>query len=195
MRASLLRRISELHERNARKRVTDQEKNKVATRERNEKRKKEFAKLCLSPEKQKAARKQIKLDHQIWLWQREKREREKARWNARKWARNNPEKAKVIRKAASARRRARLLSAPGRFYSYHVDIKLQEQGGRCANPHCRCELTEFHADHVIPLARGGSNSASNIQLLCPSCNLKKGAKSMEEFLKSYLREVRFARGY
>ncbi|NVB39640.1 HNH endonuclease [Pseudenhygromyxa sp. WMMC2535] len=31
-------------------------------------------------------------------------------------------------------------------------------------------------DHIIPRARGGNGSPENGQVLCPSCNLKKGAK-------------------
>lgn len=36
--------------------------------------------------------------------------------------------------------------------------------------------TEKHFDHIIPLAVGGINDVSNIQLLCGSCNLTKGSK-------------------
>jgi hypothetical protein len=34
----------------------------------------------------------------------------------------------------------------------------------------------MHIDHVIPLAEGGTNALSNLQLLCAKCNLAKGKK-------------------
>lgn len=34
-------------------------------------------------------------------------------------------------------------------------------------------FTAEHYDHIVPLARGGLNDVSNIQLLCEGCNLKK----------------------
>ena len=35
----------------------------------------------------------------------------------------------------------------------------------------------MHIDHVIPLAEGGTNALSNLQLLCAKCNLAKGKKT------------------
>lgn len=32
-----------------------------------------------------------------------------------------------------------------------------------------------HADHIIPIAKGGSHTSDNVCAACPTCNLKKGA--------------------
>ena len=54
------------------------------------------------------------------------------------------------------------------------DVKLlvwARDNGACV----RCGAAkELHFDHIIPLARGGSDESANIQLLCRTCNLAKG---------------------
>jgi 5-methylcytosine-specific restriction enzyme A len=41
-----------------------------------------------------------------------------------------------------------------------------------------CGETEkpLHVDHIIPVARGGSNDRHNLQTLCETCNTSKGAR-------------------
>lgn len=47
-------------------------------------------------------------------------------------------------------------------------------GGRCRR--CGASLTTgFHADHVVPFARGGRTLTRNGQAVCAACNLEKGA--------------------
>jgi hypothetical protein len=44
-------------------------------------------------------------------------------------------------------------------------------GGRCV----RCgSQQELQYDHIIPLARGGADTAENLQLLCAPCSRAKG---------------------
>lgn len=57
-----------------------------------------------------------------------------------------------------------------------------EKGRECV--YCGTELgRSAHLDHIIPLAKGGAHTDDNVQLLCPDCNLSKGAKMPEEFIE------------
>ena len=54
--------------------------------------------------------------------------------------------------------------------------------GRCAI--CCCDLTGLYftghklaIDHIVPLANGGINDPTNLQILCQKCNSTKGARS------------------
>lgn len=79
------------------------------------------------------------------------------------------------------RRRARKHGAEG-FHTYkEILALLKSQNYKCVT--CPVKLNKKrHADHIIPLSRGGSDFISNIQMLCPSCNLSKGNKTMQEWL-------------
>lgn len=58
---------------------------------------------------------------------------------------------------------------------------LKEQRNKCY--YCKTNLpSNYHADHKIPLSRGGKNTKENIALSCPDCNLRKHAKTAEEFI-------------
>lgn len=74
----------------------------------------------------------------------------------------------------SHRRRSRALEAGGTWTADQIAALFQRQRGRCAC--CREKLGHsYHRDHIVPLARGGSNDITNIELLCAPCNLNKGA--------------------
>jgi 5-methylcytosine-specific restriction endonuclease McrA len=77
------------------------------------------------------------------------------------------------RAARAARRRARVV---GRYTAGDVQVLYERQRGLCVVCGRDFRVTRYHVDHVVPLAKGGLNVASNLQLLCPRCNLKKGAK-------------------
>jgi len=90
-------------------------------------------------------------------------EKERKRKTDLAWAR------RVIEDEASVER-----SSPGRKGIPRAvrHAVWSRDGGRCVE--CgSSEKLEF--DHIIPLSRGGSNTERNIQLLCESCNRRKGA--------------------
>ncbi len=41
----------------------------------------------------------------------------------------------------------------------------------------RFSPNSFHIEHHIPLSRGGANTAENLTLTCPQCNLHKATKT------------------
>jgi hypothetical protein len=52
-----------------------------------------------------------------------------------------------------------------------IAVTVRDQG-KCV----QCGATDdLHFDHKIPWSRGGTNTVNNIQLLCGSCNRRKGA--------------------
>jgi len=90
----------------------------------------------------------------------------------RDYRKNNPEKKKVW----EHNRRA-----VGGFSNADVIDKFNSQDWLCVC--CGLSLLYgYHIDHIIPVSRGGSNWPDNIQLLCSTCNLKKNALTMEEWL-------------
>lgn len=102
----------------------------------------------------------------------------------RKWLKENRDVCRVNEQ----NRRARKANAEGSFTAAEVRDLFEKQNGKCAicfskitlKP--KCSYTA-HRDHVIPLSAGGSNWIENIQLTCPSCNLRKHTRDPLEFVQ------------
>lgn len=79
--------------------------------------------------------------------------------------------------------RARKNNAGGKFTMDQIGELAERQKYRCVV--CKGSIRKkYHIDHIVPLSRGGTNYIENIQLLCPECNLQKGAKDPVEFMQS-----------
>jgi superfamily II DNA or RNA helicase len=65
-----------------------------------------------------------------------------------------------------------------RFNSAERAALIFTSGGMCEE--CGAELKPgWHADHVSPHSKGGRTDIVNAQSLCPTCNLKKGSKTVD----------------
>lgn len=118
--------------------------------------------------------------HAVWR----ESNRELARKHSSEWAAKNP----LGRKAHRHAYRARKVGAAGRHTAADIAWLLAAQRERCAA--CGSSLKDgYHVDHVLPLALGGSNDKLNLQLLCPTCNCKKGSKDPLVFAASIGRLV------
>ena len=96
---------------------------------------------------------------------------EKQRAFSKKWRHENPEAIRI----KSQNRRARQRIVGGKLSKGLTERLFKLQCGKCA---C-CGLSlgyNYHLDHIMPLALGGSDWPSNLQCLCPSCNMSKNAK-------------------
>lgn len=114
---------------------------------------------------------------------------DKMRTYSAKWHAANPDKARSKR----FRRRARLANATGDHTAEQLKARFDYHGNKCVY----CDSTEnLHADHQIPLSRGGTNFASNMVPACATCNKSKGSKTPEEFLEYQFRTAmeRFING-
>lgn len=125
--------------------------------------------------------------HKQWRSKNEEQQREYSREYQRRWYRENPDKAARKRH----RRRAREAEAPGFHTTEELHAKRVEYDGLCV--YCG-EDSLWIFDHLIPLARGGSNFIWNLAPACRSCNSKKNASDPEAYITGNARtpEIRDA---
>lgn len=150
----------------------------------NPKRTKEIAaKYRENDERRKAAKERTA------RWRKDNPDRKTA--SLRKWREENPQwRAEWLKqhpdhhRVTQHNRRARKRAAGGKMSQSDVDQILRSQKWKCA--YCRVKLTRktLHLDHIVALAKGGSNYPSNHQATCSPCNLRKQARDPIEFAQS-----------
>lgn len=98
------------------------------------------------------------------------------------WQKANKEKVREIGRRAYHARRARKLATEGKLSVGLKDRLFGLQRGKCAC--CGLPLgNDYHLDHIMPLALGGTNTDDNIQLLRAACNMQKRAKHPVDFMR------------
>ena len=63
-----------------------------------------------------------------------------------------------------------------------------EQEGHCRGCEEHFQARHLEIDHIVPKAAGGTDHRDNLQLMCGSCNRRKGAGSMSKFTARLIRE-------
>lgn len=85
------------------------------------------------------------------------------------------------RRHANRAIRAKRLLCEGKHTKQDIERICKAQKRKCAV--CKKSLIKYHVDHVIPLAKGGTNYPENLQLLCPNCNHRKSDKDPLIFMQ------------
>lgn len=108
------------------------------------------------------------------------RKRAKENGKLAEWTRRYRANNKVKVREFTLRRKHR---AVGRLPRGTIARIGEAQRWKCAI--CKVNAKrEYHVDHIEPLARGGKHAANNIQILCPACNVRKGAKDPLTFMQA-----------
>lgn len=85
---------------------------------------------------------------------------------------------------AARNRRARIRGNGGRHTAKDIEAILVRQKYKCAECLTSVKSSKCrHVDHIMPIALGGSNWPSNLQVLCPKCNMSKNARHPADFAR------------
>jgi hypothetical protein len=70
---------------------------------------------------------------------------------------------------------------------------LERQEYRCALSGVKLEPQDASLDHIVPVSKGGSNSADNLQFLHKDVNRAKFTMSQQDFIKMCARVAEYSR--
>lgn len=62
-----------------------------------------------------------------------------------------------------------------------MTILVGRYGERCMNPDCDGADSILTIDHVVPVSKGGMNTMDNVQILCYTCNRRKGNRNSNDY--------------
>lgn len=125
----------------------------------------------------------IKLATRAWLKKEEQKNRpdlvEKRKQSSRAWAERHPERKEHYQKGYYERRKE-----ASKHALHHICLIYAMQGGRCMG--CNRVFNDdlpITVDHVEPVYWHGSNQWTNKQLLCSPCNINKGTRNNDEWVR------------
>lgn len=96
----------------------------------------------------------------------------KQREYQKRWNERNPEAFREGQRRDAAARRARHANAPVIERISRAAL-WERDGGRCHICGKKCDPNNWHADHLVPLSKGGEHTMRNLAVSHPVCNLRR----------------------
>lgn len=90
----------------------------------------------------------------------------------KKYRKEHPERRRVQMKIAKLKRK----NVVGEYTEAQWVLLKRQYGNSCPSCFKSEPIITLHADHIIPITKGGSNWIENIQPLCKTCNSSKHTK-------------------
>lgn len=106
---------------------------------------------------------------------RDKKKTKKRLQCSRRWSKT--ERGKLLRRISENKRRKFAKETDDGTINYESIQRLLNKQNFKSAISGKSLKKGFHIDHIIPLCEGGRNTISNIQLLTPKENLRKGRKN------------------
>lgn len=97
----------------------------------------------------------------------------------KRWIDAHPEQARASRIQRNHNRRAKEAQAEGKWTFNEFMELCEASDGHCYYCHKKCD--KLTAEHMNPIARGGSNWIENIVPVCGSCNSSKKDRTLMEY--------------
>lgn len=116
-----------------------------------------------------------------------KRDKNRAKYNewSRNWKKKHPEyKAKRVAYEAKRRALTNGCQVESALVNQFIENVRAREVAVCVYCDSEIPASTVHFDHIVPLSRGGAHIITNICVSCPSCNLKKRAKLIGEWIPS-----------
>jgi 5-methylcytosine-specific restriction endonuclease McrA len=112
-------------------------------------------------------------------WQRG----EKSKEYQRNYYHSHRDKFRIKDKIHNARRRSAGYLTKSDVQKIYEDNILLYGALTCYLCNEKIEFGKDHLDHKMPISKGGITEISNMGVACPSCNLRKNNKTVDEFME------------